>query len=167
MAVFPKEDLERVEKIYQALKDRGKWLATAESCTGGLLSATLVAFAGISEVYKGGVASYSNYAKEVLLGVDAKVLEEKGAVSEEVARMMAEGVKAKLKADFGVGITGIAGPSGGTIEKPVGLVFVGYADEKGCRVVKYQFAGSRNEIQQATVSTVLEELLALILGAKP
>ncbi len=162
MAEFSKEDLGIVEEIYEALKAQGKMLATAESCTGGLLSATLVAFPGISEVFKGGVASYSNLAKEILLGVDAGTLAEKGAVSEEVARMMAEGVRVKLRADFGVGITGIAGPEGGTIEKPVGLVYVGYADAEGCRVANYQFNGTRNEIQQATVSTVLRELADFI-----
>ncbi len=152
----------KVEQIYQELKRQCKWLATAESCTGGLLSATLVAFAGISEVFKGGVISYSNYAKEVLLGVDPRILAEKGAVSEEVARMMAEGARQKLQADYAIGITGIAGPEGGTNEKPVGLVYVGYASPNECKVGKYQFFGSRNEIQQATVSEALTQLLLFI-----
>jgi len=162
MASFFEENLEKVESIYHKLKAQGKWLATAESCTGGLLSATLVAFAGISEVFKGGVCAYSNFAKEVLLGVDPVVLAEKGAVSEEVARQMAQGACEKLVADYGVGITGIAGPSGGTAEKPVGLVYVGYASKTASKVIKYQFSGDRNEIRQATVSQVLRDLESFI-----
>jgi nicotinamide-nucleotide amidase len=119
------------EAVFAQLLRTGTTLATAESCTGGLLASKLTALPGVSEVYPGGVVSYSNAAKSELLGVDPALIAEHGAVSEQVAAAMAQGVRSRLGTSLGVSVTGIAGPSGGTPEKPVGLVFLGLATEKG------------------------------------
>ncbi|OPX23296.1 MAG: hypothetical protein B1H03_02110 [Planctomycetales bacterium 4484_113] len=152
------------EKAYAAFLNAGKTLATAESCTGGLLSSALTKLPGVSDIYLGGVVAYSNLAKERLLGVSPDTIKEKGAVSEEVAAQLATGVREKLSADVGVGITGIAGPSGGTDEKPVGLVYAGFTDGKQHIVREYRFEGTREEIRQATVDAVLTELAQLAKG---
>ena len=112
-------------KVYDKLKKQGKTLATAESCTGGLIGATITAVPGVSECYGFGVVTYANEAKEKLLGVKKETLETLGAVSEETACQMAEGALKLSGADVAVAVTGIAGPGGGSAEKPVGLVYVG------------------------------------------
>jgi nicotinamide-nucleotide amidase len=119
------------EAVFALLRRKGATLATAESCTGGLVASQLTTLAGISEFYLGGVVSYANEAKVALLGVPEELLARHGAVSEEVARAMATGVRRRLGADVAVSITGIAGPGGGTAEKPVGLVYLGLATAEG------------------------------------
>ena len=109
----------------------GKTLAVAESCTGGLVAQRITALAGVSECFPGGVVTYSNDAKQNLLGVPAELLERHGAVSQEVAEAMATGVRDRLGADFGLAITGIAGPTGAVPGKPVGLVYLGLATGAG------------------------------------
>ena len=109
----------------------GATLATAESCTGGMIAQMITAIAGVSPHYLGGVVSYANLAKSELLGVPPALIETHGAVSPEVAAAMAEGVRNRLGADLGLSTTGVAGPSGGTPEKPVGLVYLGLATSKG------------------------------------
>ncbi len=118
----------------QLLKLHKRTLATAESCTGGLLAKLLTDIPGSSEYFIEGVVAYANEAKTRLLGVPAKLMAEHGAVSEQVAVAMAIGCRAKSGADFAISITGVAGPAGGTPDKPVGLVYVGLADQHGCRV---------------------------------
>ncbi len=138
-----KIDLEEV--VGQLLTEHGKTLATAESCTGGLVGNRLTDCPGSSAYYMGGVVSYSNEAKQSLLQVRGKTLLKYGAVSEETAREMAEGVRARFGTDLGLSITGIAGPTGGTPEKPVGTVYIALADNTKTRVHCYQFKRNRKE----------------------
>jgi nicotinamide-nucleotide amidase len=120
-----------VDAAVRLLAETGTTLATAESCTGGLIARQITAIAGVSPFFPGGVVSYSNEAKVTLLGVPASLIEAHGAVSAEVAEAMAAGVRRQLGADLGLSVTGVAGPTGGTATKPVGLVFIGLADANG------------------------------------
>ena len=115
------------ESLMVELTRTGATLATAESCTGGLIAHMITSMAGVSPYYLGGVVSYANEAKHELLGVSRELLEANGAVSPEVAAAMAEGVRKRLGAELGLSTTGVAGPTGGTPEKPVGLVYLGLA----------------------------------------
>lgn len=125
MTVPPLDDLIRdAGQLLDDLRTQGLKLTTAESCTGGLISACLTEVAGSSDVFERGFVTYSNEAKSEMLGVDAALIERHGAVSEEVARAMAEGALSRSRADIAVAVTGIAGPSGGSAEKPVGLVHI-------------------------------------------
>ncbi|MGO9463994.1 MAG: competence/damage-inducible protein A [Isosphaeraceae bacterium] len=121
------------EGLVAQLARTGSTLATAESCTGGLIAHLITAIAGVSAYYQGGVVSYANTAKSELLGVSPHLIESHGAVSAEVAAAMAEGVRNRLSADIGISTTGVAGPGGGTPEKPVGLVYVGLATARGTK----------------------------------
>jgi len=140
---------------------RGKTLVTAESLTGGGIGAALTAVSGSSAVYKGGVISYTDWVKENILGVDGEVLKKNGAVSEPVARAMAEGVRKLLKADAAVSVTGLAGPGGDDHGNPVGTVFIGYAGEQGSCVRQCLFFGSREEIRSQTIMTALKLVLEM------
>jgi nicotinamide-nucleotide amidase len=153
------------EVVLEGLKRRQQTLAVAESCTGGLMSAHLTDVPGASEVFLGGVVSYSNEAKEHLVDVPHEMLIEHGAVSEEVARAMAEGVRARFGSDWGAGITGIAGPTGGTEEKPVGLVHWAIAGPDGVSAKHHVFLGDRTIVRvwslNATLDLLRRRLLAL------
>ena len=141
------------------LLESGQTLAVAESCTGGGLGEAITEVSGSSSYFLGGVISYSNDVKINLLDVDRQVLEQNGAVSAIVAEQMAIGVKAKLKSDWGISITGIAGPTGGTDSKPVGLVYVGIADPEGkVEAIELRFSPSRgrNWVRMLTVSSSLD-----------
>jgi nicotinamide-nucleotide amidase len=130
-------------------------VSVAESCTGGRLGDRITDVPGSSDYFMGGVISYSNPAKVNLLGVDSRVLASKGAVSREVALQMASGVRKKLKTDIGVGVTGIAGPTGGSRAKPVGLVFIAVCSKKDALCIKKIFKGSRTSIKaQSTEEAV-------------
>ena len=122
--LFGEDERHIAEIVLDLGRERGLTIAAAESCTGGLVSARLTAIPGASEVFVGGVVSYADEVKESALGVPREILERHGAVSAETAKAMAEGVRERLGADVGVAVTGVAGPDGGTAEKPVGLVFV-------------------------------------------
>ncbi|MDP6810962.1 MAG: CinA family protein [Kiritimatiellia bacterium] len=149
--------------IGQFLAERGLTLALAESCTGGLLSHRITMVPGSSAYFLGGVVSYANSAKQNVLGVDAEVLEAQGAVSEAVAEQMASGVRARFGADIGISVTGIAGPDGGSPGKPVGLVFMGFANTCGeVNVRRYKFEGDRLEIKNQTCQAALEWLQAYL-----
>ncbi len=148
------------EKAVQALTARGCEITTAESCTGGMLASMLVNAAGASEIFKEGYITYSNEAKSRLLGVDAQALERYGAVSETVARQMAEGAAKAAGATAALSVTGIAGPGGGTKEKPVGLVYIGCYLDGTTTAEKNLFHGSRLEIREASAHRALELLLA-------
>lgn len=143
------------EKIVDLLCQRGLKIATAESCTGGMIAAKLVSVAGVSEVFEEGYITYANRAKEELLGVRRETLERYGAVSEETAREMAEGAARKANADCSVVSTGIAGPGGGTAEKPVGLVFIGVRVWEKTVVRRFFFEGSRAQVRRQAAQTAL------------
>lgn len=144
--------------VVECLKERGLTVATAESCTGGLIGATLVNVAGASAVFGEGYITYSNHAKEKLLGVDPETLRLHGAVSEETAREMAEGGRRAAAADLCVAVTGIAGPDGGTKEKPVGLVYLAVASAYETKVLRCVFDGTRQQVRSQTVQKALELL---------
>ena len=151
-----------LDQLAAALLARQQTLATAESCTGGLVGAALTGLPGSSAWYLGGVVAYANELKIRLLGVPAETLAARGAVSLETARAMAAGARAATGADFAVAITGIAGPAGGTPEKPVGLVFIGVAAPHGTATFKHHFSGSRAEIRQAATEAALRHLLEAV-----
>lgn len=151
------EDDETLELVVSRLLTRQKLtLALAESCTGGLVTARLTDVPGSSAYLIGSVVSYSNRIKRDVAGVPESILSDKGAVSEETARAMAEGIRERFGVDIGVGITGIAGPDGGSPEKPVGLVYVAVAGFKGTVIVKETFAGQRNLIRMRTANEALD-----------
>ncbi len=144
------------------LSQRGLTISCAESCTGGLLSARLTAVPGSSDYVIGGIVSYCNKVKEQQLGVSHHDLETVGAVSETVARQMAEGVRRQLSTDIGVGITGIAGPGGATEDKPVGLVYIAVAGPRGIVATRNVFAGDRQQVRwqstEKALAMVVEQL---------
>jgi nicotinamide-nucleotide amidase len=158
------EDL--ANRVLAAFRAKGLKIATAESCTGGLIAATLTAVAGSSDVVDCGFVTYSNDAKTELLGVPETILARVGAVSEEVARAMAEGALTRSHADISVAVTGIAGPGGGSSEKPVGLVHLSGARRDGtvCHE-QHVYLGNRDDVRQQTVETALTLLLSLGEGA--
>ncbi len=131
-------------------------IACAESCTGGLLTSRLTDVAGSSAYVKGSIVSYSNEIKERLVGVKSDTLAGYGAVSEQTAGEMAEGIRRAIGADIGVGVTGIAGPDGGTPQKPVGLVYIAVAGAQGTVIRENRFKGTRGEIKLQTTETALE-----------
>ena len=151
-----------VEKIAAALLARRQTLATAESCTGGAVAAALTDLAGSSAWYLGGFVAYSNLLKTRLLGVPADLLAIHGAVSAQTAQAMAKGAREKTEADFAIAVTGIAGPGGGTPEKPVGLVYMAVAGPGETAVFKHRFAGDRAGIRAAAVETALGHVLDAI-----
>ncbi|TCL58400.1 nicotinamide-nucleotide amidase [Kineothrix alysoides] len=141
--------------VADLLEERHLTVSTAESCTGGMLAARLINVPGISNTYKSGYITYSNKAKRKVLSVKKSLLEKKGAVSEETAVAMAKGAAAISKADVAVAVTGIAGPDGGTKEKPVGLVYIACNVCGKVTVKKYHFSGNRAKIRETTVSNAL------------
>ena len=145
------------KQLFRLLLEKRMTLATAESCSGGLLAHRLTNVPGISEVFLLGVVSYSNGAKAQVLGVDDGVIAAKGAVSPEVAGQMAAGVRALAGSSLGIGITGIAGPGGGSAEKPVGTVYMGLdLPARGIREVRrFQFEGGREAIKFRTTDQAL------------
>jgi nicotinamide-nucleotide amidase len=145
--VFSTDGRRLEEVVGDSLAARGLWLAAAESCTGGLLTSRLTDVAGSSRYVGASIVAYANEAKTSLLGVPAALLIEHGAVSEPVARAMAEGIRARARADLGVGITGIAGPGGGTPEKPVGTVAVALAGPDGTVARTFKFFGDRELVK--------------------
>ena len=138
-------------------------LGVAESCTGGLIASMLTEVSGASSYFSGGLITYANHTKHDLLGVSNKVLKTKGAVSKETALQMARGARKILKTQWAISVTGIAGPSGGTLDKPVGLVYYSVVGPKVEIVKKNVFQGTRKQIQRATAKAVLQ-LLASLLG---
>lgn len=144
--------------IGELLEKKGLTLALAESCTGGLVSARITGVPGSSLYYKGCVVSYDNRVKEKVLGVFAQDLKLYGAVSRQVARGMALGAKVLLEADIGLSVTGIAGPGGGTGDKPVGLVYIGLSAREVAEEYELRLSGSRDEIRRATVKEALKIL---------
>jgi len=152
-------DGELHNKISILLKKQNLTVATAESCTGGLIAHAITNVSGSSEYFDRGIVSYSNRAKMELLDVSENILKEYGAVSEQVAKTMAEGIRKKSNVDIGIATTGIAGPTGGTEEKPVGLVFIAISTSENTMVKKFQFSGDRLQNKESTCNAALNMLL--------
>jgi nicotinamide-nucleotide amidase len=153
------------EQVAEMLRERGWSIAVAESCTGGELTARLTAPAGASEYVKGGAVVYANEAKVVLAGVDPQLIERHGAVSEQVARALAEGARVRLSADVGVGVTGVAGPGGGSAEKPVGLVWLSVAGAEGVAMTRsVNLPGGRADVRDRATTVALHLVRRLLLG---
>jgi len=150
-----------VAEVGECLRAQKHFLATAESCTGGLLASTLTDTPGSSEWFAGSVVAYSNAVKNKLLGVPADILEKHGAVSEPVVLAMAKGVLETVGADVSVAISGIAGPSGGTPEKPVGTVWIAWAWPDGTRAKMFSFQGTRDQVKNQTVMSAINGLLSV------
>jgi nicotinamide-nucleotide amidase len=148
-----------VTRLAVALTARGWTVATAESCTGGLVGMLLTTQPGSSAYYRGGVIAYANHAKESLLAVPADVLERHGAVSAEVAMAMAAGARTGLCADLAVSLTGIAGPGGGSADKPVGLVYVGLATRRGVASRRLMLPGDRAAVRAGAAEAALAWLV--------
>ncbi len=138
------------------LAERRLTLALAESCSGGLIAHKITSVAGSSGYFPGGVVAYSNDLKESLLGVEPAILVEQGAVSDACARAMATGVRQRTRADLGLAVTGIAGPTGGTLDKPVGTVFIGLSNREDTRTFRFHFSGDRWQVQEHTAVTGLD-----------
>jgi nicotinamide-nucleotide amidase len=151
-----------VLQLAELLARKGWMMATAESCTGGLIAGACTDLAGSSDWFERGFVTYSNDAKSELLGVDAALIEAHGAVSEPVARAMAEGAVARSRAQASVAVTGVAGPSGGSAEKPVGTVWFGWSVDGRTRTERRRFDGDRAAVRAATVHYALQTLVELL-----
>lgn len=144
--------------VVRLLTERGLTLAVAESCTGGLVGHRVTAVSGSSACFRGGVIAYHNDVKAALLAVPEDRLEREGAVSEPVALAMARGVRERLAADIGLAVTGVAGPTGGTPEKPVGLVYTALADATGARCQRHLWSGDRAQNKESSAEAALQML---------
>ena len=165
--MFPAQLAARAEQLLDACRARNIKVATAESCTGGLIAGCLTAVAGASDVVERGFVTYSNEAKTETLGVPGELIERVGAVSEEVSRAMAEGALENSAAQLSLAVTGIAGPGGGTADKPVGLVHLSCALEgSATEHQRCVFAGDRNAVREATVAAALDMALAAVTGQR-
>jgi nicotinamide-nucleotide amidase len=159
--MFSKSELSQALRLLALCRKRGVMVATAESCTGGLIAALLTEIPGSSDVFERGFVTYSNDAKHEQLGIKPSLLAKHGAVSAEVAGAMAEGALKHSKAKFSMAVTGVAGPGGGTPKKPVGLVYIAVSGGKGKTAVEeYRFKGSRSQIRMKTVAESLKLLTA-------
>ena len=157
------EDFETLpELVAHIMRNAGKTLASAESCTGGAIASKLTALAGVSDYFLGGVVSYSNEVKEKALGVQHSILLAHGAVSEETVREMVTGVRNRLGSDYAVATTGIAGPGGGTPDKPVGTVWIGIATPKQVIAKKMHFTGRREQVIERTCNEVYASLIRIV-----
>jgi nicotinamide-nucleotide amidase len=158
--VFPSDILQSASRLIAALRRTQRKVCTAESCTGGLVAGAITSIAGSSDVFEEGFVTYANSAKTRLIGVDEGLIRNHGAVSAEVARAMAEGALDAAAADLSVAVTGIAGPGGGTAEKPVGLVFIGISSrDDSTDVQRFEFGDiGREGVRMATVREALKLL---------
>jgi nicotinamide-nucleotide amidase len=160
--LFSREETGTADLVLSLLRERGLTLATAESCTGGLVSTRLTDVPGSSDVFVGGIVAYSNEVKAAQLGVPDDVLREHGAVSAEAAAAMAQGARERLGADVAVSVTGVAGPDGGTEEKPVGLVFLHASGPMGERALRFDFPGDRPTIRGRSAVAALHLVRRLV-----
>ena len=154
----------KAEELVKILTEKKMTCATAESCTGGGVGYTITGVSGASAVFWGGVISYDNSVKRDILGVREEVLAKNGAVSPECAAAMADGARRRLDADLAVAVTGIAGPGGGNVEKPVGLVWFGLASVAGVAVESKVFAGGRDAVREASIEHALSLLVSAANG---
>lgn len=165
IVVFGEGQNELPEVVGDLLSNRGLTLSAAESCSGGLIGQQLTRQPGASNFFQGGVIAYSNAAKEALLGVDSATLSAHGAVSDQVARAMAEGARRRFDTDLAVSVTGIAGPTGGTPTKPVGTVFIAVATGQGTACKGFTFPGDRSRVQRTAAHSALNLVrLAVLRG---
>lgn len=153
--VYSLEDIELSEALSRELIKKKLTISTAESCTGGAISSALTDISGSSAYFMNGIVCYSNESKIKILGVPKDIIERYGAVSPQTARAMAEGVRKISKTDIGIAATGIFGPTGGTIKKPVGLVYIGYSDKNGTSVSKHNFGKKRERNKIRTTQEAL------------
>lgn len=154
------------QEIGTLLLERGEFVATAESCTGGLIAKLLTDIAGSSQWFERGVITYSNLAKQELLDVPEDIINDTGAVSDSTAQCMVEGLLMSSPADWGIAVTGIAGPTGGTKAKPVGTVWIGWLHRGSDPVVRsFHFNGDREQVREQTAQTALGELLKFLREA--
>ncbi len=160
--LFSRDERSIAEHVLALCRARGWTLATAESCTGGLVAARVTAVPGSSDVFLGGVVAYANAVKEAELGVATEILEEHGAVSPEAAAAMAAGARRRLGADVAVSVTGIAGPDGGTPEKPVGLVYIHAESPEASRGIEFSFPGDRESIRSRSAVVALHLVRRLL-----
>ncbi|MCB8879246.1 CinA family protein [Acidisoma cellulosilytica] len=160
--MFPTDLLAEAETLLAEARARGWRITTAESCTGGLIAGLLTAIGGSSDVVDGGAVTYSNAAKTRMLGVPAETIKAHGAVSEPVARAMAEGAGWTAGTELAIAVTGVAGPGGGTAEKPVGLVWFGLATPAGIIAESHIFPGDRTAVRMATVRHAVAMLRAAL-----
>lgn len=164
--IYGRDEESLEEAVGKLLLKGEKTIAVAESCTGGMIGARLTNISGSSKYFERGVVSYSNQAKTEVLHVPQVIIEKHGAVSEEVAILMAEGVRKLAKTDYGLSVTGIAGPTGGTPQKPVGLVFVGFAHENGSSAKRFMFGENRDSNRERATQAALNMVrLFLIQGS--
>ncbi len=155
------------ERLLQICRERGLTLAAAESCTGGMVAAALTEIAGSSDVFDRGFVTYTNEAKNEMIGVPMELFESVGAVSEDVARAMAEGARKSAGVGIACGITGVAGPGGGSVEKPVGLVHIAVASETETLHERCLFDGDRHAIRVQSVLKALSMMHSLAEAAQP
>jgi len=156
-------DLEALALTLGRELEKRRWrLAVAESCTGGWIAKAMTDVAGSSQWFEGGIVAYSNAAKVGLLGVSGDVLAAHGAVSEETVCAMAEGARSRFAADIAVAVSGVAGPGGGTADKPVGMVHFAWAEPGGVTAARRIFAGSRESVRRLTVALALERLIEIV-----
>lgn len=149
--------------IIDLLTEAGKTIVTAESCTGGMIAAALTDIAGASAAFYGGYVTYANAAKSRMIQVPARLIHDYGAVSNQVARAMADGARNTARVDFAVAVTGIAGPDGGTEKKPVGLVYVAVSSELATVVIEHRFGDiGRDAVRRATVAAAFELILQVL-----
>ncbi|WP_051488681.1 CinA family protein [Aliarcobacter lanthieri] len=158
--IFSKKDMIYLQQL---LRKSQNTITAAESCTGGLVASLITKISGSSDIFNGSIISYSNYIKEKELDVKSKTLNNFGAVSIEVVEEMLDGAIKKFDASFAIAISGVAGPTGGTKNKPVGMVVIGISNNKGLKKVKiYNFKGSREEVQEQAAKTALKQILKFI-----
>lgn len=160
---FPQEITRLADEIVELLRQRGQSLATAESCTGGLIAGAITAIPGSSQMFFGGYVTYANEAKVRMLGVGTATLDRHGAVSEQTVREMAEGARTAAGTDWAISVSGVAGPGGGSQEKPVGLVYFGLARAEGTTHRRVEFGDvGRSRVRQKAVGTALSMVLAAL-----
>jgi nicotinamide-nucleotide amidase len=154
-------------QIIELLTEAGKTIVTAESCTGGMIAAALTDIPGASAAVYGGYITYANAAKSRMIHVQARLIRDYGAVSNQVARAMADGARNTARADFAVAVTGIAGPDGGSDKKPVGLVYVAVSSELATVVIEHKFGDlGREEIRKASVKAALDVVIQVLASHK-
>ena len=163
-AIYGVDGQDMEEVVGALLKQRRLKLSVAESCTGGLIGARITNIPGSSEYFERGVVTYSNAAKTELLGVPAALMDRRGAVSREVAEAMAQGIRQAARTDLGLSVTGIAGPDGGTKEKPVGLVYISLSSAHGVKTEEHKFLGNREQIRTKAAQMALDTVRRHLIG---
>jgi len=163
-AIYGVDGQDMEEVVGALLKQRRLKLSVAESCTGGLIGARITNIPGSSEYFERGVVTYSNAAKTEMLGVPAALMDRRGAVSREVAEAMAQGIRQAARTDLGLSVTGIAGPDGGTKEKPVGLVYISLSSAHGVKTEEHKFLGNREQIRTKAAQMALDTVRRHLIG---